>query len=71
MKTFREFINEQVLFSGYSKDGRILININGERKIIVTDALLHDRIRKMEKKDTEKAYRFILKLISNGDAYFL
>jgi len=71
MKSFRDFINENVLFTGYSKDGRILININGERKTIIVDSIYHNKIRKMERKDSGKAYDFILKLIENGEAYIL
>jgi hypothetical protein len=71
MKSFRDFINENVFFTGYSKDGRILININGERKTIIVDSIYHNKIRKMERKDAGKAYDFILKLIENGEAYIL
>lgn len=71
-ESFRDFLkNENVVFGGYAKDGRILLNIDGERKIVVVDAIHHDRIKKMEKINSDAAYNFILKLINNDEAFFL
>ena len=71
MKTFREFLNEQILFTGYVKDGRIFVNVNVERKTIVVDAIHHNRIKKLEQEDPEKAYDLLIKLINSGDAFVL
>jgi hypothetical protein len=74
MTTFHEFLNntnENVLFTGYSKDGRIFMNIDGERKTVVVDALYHNKIKQMEKRSSEDAFNFILKLIESGDAFIL
>ena len=71
MKTFRQFLIENILFTGYSKDGRIFVNVDGERKTIVVDAIHHNRIRKLEQESPEKAYDLLLKLINSGDAFVL
>lgn len=71
-ESFREFLrNENVFFGAYVKDGRIFLNINGEKKVVVVDAILHDKIKKMEKQNAQSAYDYILKLINSGNAYFL
>ena len=63
-------INDQpkIIFTGWVRDGRILAIINGKRKVFVTDAIHHNRFRKMK---PELAYKHILKLIDNGRAYEL
>jgi len=58
----------KVVLSGWIKDGRILANIDGEDKTFVTDAIHHNRFKKMK---PELAYKHILKLISNGRAFEL
>lgn len=61
-----EYFNPKVLFTGWIKDGRIFAIINGEKRVFVTDAIHHERFKKM---NPELAYKHILKLISNGRAF--
>lgn len=61
-----DFNKPKIMFTGWVKDGRIFAIINGEKKTFVTDAIHHNRLKKM---NPELAYKHILKLISNGRAF--
>lgn len=60
--------NPKVVLSGWSKDGSIFANIDGESKTFVTDALYHNRLRKMK---PFMAYKEILRLIDKDMAFEL
>ena len=58
-----------VLFTAFIKDGRIFAIVNGKRKVFVTDAIYHNKWRKLSEKDPEKVLLLILKQIENGQAF--
>lgn len=46
---FAEFLENQntIQFGGFSRDGTVIVYINGQRYVFVTDAVYHDKWRKM------------------------
>lgn len=65
-KEWLELKESKIIFTSWIKDGRIIAVVDGKRKIFVTDAIHHDRLKKM---NPELAYNKIIKLIKNGDAF--
>ena len=57
------------IFTAFIKDGRIFAIINGKRKVFVTDAVHHNRWKKLSEKDPEKVLLQISKQIENGQAF--
>ena len=69
-----EFVEEnytpkQILFSGFIKDGRVFAIIDGKRKTFVTDAVHHDRWKKISQKNPKSVYLDILKLMKKNQAF--
>ena len=57
------------IFTAFIKDGRIFAIINGKRRVFVTDAIYHNKWKKLSEKDPEKVLLQILKQIENGQAF--
>jgi hypothetical protein len=58
-----------VLFTAFIKDGRIFAIINGKRRVFITDAIYHNRWKKLSEKDPEKVLLQIMKQIQDGIAF--
>ena len=45
----------EILFSSFSRDGTIVVYIDGKKQTFVIDAIYYDKIKRLSEKNPEKA----------------
>lgn len=63
---FSEFFNEGLVFSSFWKDGTIIVHKDGEKLTFITDAVYHDKIKKLSSIDPEKALEQLNNWVEKG-----
>ena len=61
----------KINFAGFWKDGTIIVYIDGKKYVYVTDAIYHDKWKKMANFAPFKVLNQIKAQVENGDANLL
>ena len=67
---FKEWllVESDIRFAGWIKDGRIIVNIQGKRYVYLTDAMYHDKWKRMAPYSPWKVLNQIKKQVELGNA---
>ena len=66
---FRLWLEADIKFGGFFKDGTVIVYIDGKRYVYNTDALYHKQIKDIAKYRPGKALNLIKSMIKNGSAF--
>lgn len=71
MARFRQWLNEDrapIQFLSWASDGRVAVNIRGQRYVYITDAIFHDRWQRQARHQPGKVLNQILAMVRSGSA---
>ena len=60
--------NDKIVFGAFANDGTVIVYINGKRYVYITDAIHHEKWKKMKNFAPWRVLNMIKEKVKNGSA---